>query len=125
MITAAQSREKVIEKLKDERSALLQRKKQGHLGKISTVGLSIADTDHLSKEIAVCDHATKYFGDNLIFEDVSFLIGGGEHVAIVGANGCGKTTLLRMLMGLDSDFTGKCAIGSWVKTGVLDQNYGV
>ncbi|MDD3401080.1 MAG: ABC-F family ATP-binding cassette domain-containing protein [Eubacteriales bacterium] len=121
-ITAAQSRQKVISKLSEERSALALRKQQGHLGKINTVGLNIAASDHLSAEIAVADHATKYFGENLLFENVSFLIEGGQHVAIVGANGCGKTTLLRMLMGLDEDFSGKCAIGSWVRTGVLDQN---
>lgn len=122
MITAAQSRQKVIDKLKLERTEIVRKKKQGHLGKINTVGLNLEAAQHKSREIAICRGATKSFGDNLLFKDVSFQIGGGEHVAIVGANGCGKTTLLKMLQGLDSDFKGECAIGSWVKSGVLDQN---
>lgn len=43
---------------------------------------------------------TKRFGDTLIFEDVSFRLARSEAVAIVGANGTGKSTLLRCLMGL-------------------------
>ena len=42
----------------------------------------------------------KAFGDNLIFKDVSFRISRGDAIAFVGANGTGKSTLLRCLMGL-------------------------
>jgi len=41
----------------------------------------------------------KSFGDNLIFEKVSFTVNRGERVGLVGPNGCGKTTLLRIILG--------------------------
>ncbi|MDO4564538.1 MAG: ABC-F family ATP-binding cassette domain-containing protein [Clostridia bacterium] len=122
MIKAAQSREKVIARLTEERAELRQKKRQGHLGAVNTASINLKPTDHISAEIAVCENASKRFGDVELFSAASFVIGGGEHLAIVGPNGCGKTTLLRMLQGLDADFTGKCRIGSWVRTGVLDQN---
>jgi len=46
------------------------------------------------------ERVTKRFGDTLIFEDVSFRLARSEAVAIVGANGTGKSTLLRCILGL-------------------------
>lgn len=46
------------------------------------------------------DGLSKRFGDNVIFENVSFRLARGESVALVGANGTGKSTLLRCVMGL-------------------------
>jgi ATP-binding cassette subfamily F protein 3 len=42
---------------------------------------------------------SKTFGDNLIFERVSFTVNRGERVGLVGPNGCGKTTLLQIILG--------------------------
>lgn len=50
-------------------------------------------------EVAVSG-LTKRFGDNLIFSDVSFQLARGEAAALVGANGTGKSTLLRCVLGL-------------------------
>ncbi len=57
-----------------------------------------------SVPVSVCDieaqGVAKRFGDTPIFSDVSFRLARGETVALVGANGTGKSTLLRCLMGL-------------------------
>ncbi len=42
---------------------------------------------------------SKYFGERALFTDLSFEIGDGDKIGLVGDNGCGKTTLLRILMG--------------------------
>ena len=42
---------------------------------------------------------SKSFGDNLIFEKVSFTVNRGQRVALIGPNGCGKTTLLKIILG--------------------------
>ncbi|MBQ4612461.1 MAG: ABC-F family ATP-binding cassette domain-containing protein [Clostridia bacterium] len=42
---------------------------------------------------------SKYFGERALFSDLSFEIGDGDKIGLVGDNGCGKTTLLRILMG--------------------------
>ncbi len=63
-----------------------------------------SDTGAIFAPVSPCDveakGLTKRFGNTPIFEDVSFRLARGEAVALVGANGTGKSTLLRCLMGL-------------------------
>jgi sulfonate transport system ATP-binding protein len=49
---------------------------------------------------------TRRFGDFIALSDMNLSVGEGEFVAIVGASGCGKTTLLRLIAGLDQDYAG-------------------
>jgi len=51
-------------------------------------------------------NVSKSFGGNLLFERVSFTLNAGERVGLVGPNGCGKTTLLRIIAGLLRPDTG-------------------
>lgn len=50
---------------------------------------------------------TARFGDNLVFEDVSFKVYKGEVLVIVGISGCGKSTLLKIMIGLQKPFSGQ------------------
>jgi len=43
----------------------------------------------------------KAFGNEKVFEDISFTIAAGQHHALLGPSGCGKSTMLRLLAGLD------------------------
>lgn len=50
---------------------------------------------------------TKRFDDNIIFDNLTLEIPKGRVTALTGRSGCGKTTLLRMISGLDTDFSGR------------------
>jgi len=53
------------------------------------------------------ENITKYYGENLILDNISLEISDGEFFCITGPSGCGKTTLLRIIAGLDNNHSGK------------------
>ncbi len=73
-------------------------------------------------EVLTASGLTKSFGDRLLFRDVTFAVKKGEHVCLIGPNGCGKTTLLRILLGLEQADAGICGPGPGVRTGYFEQN---
>jgi iron(III) transport system ATP-binding protein len=60
------------------------------------------------------DHVTKSFGVHHALDDVSIAVDDGEFMAILGASGCGKTTLLRQIAGFDKLDAGRIVIGATV-----------
>lgn len=64
---------------------------------------------------------TKYYGDRLILDGISFDLQPGEKVALLGANGTGKTTLFRIITGRLPHDHGAVSIGSGRTVGVIDQ----
>ena len=121
-ISAFNSRLKKIEKLEGQLSAL---KKEGatlHLGRIPSVAINMGHQVHVSDEAAYARNLGKSFGNRVLFEDADFLIKGGEKVGIIGDNGTGKTTLLNILSGKDTDITGEASIGHWIKYGFISQD---
>ena len=65
----------------------------------------------------------KYFGDRVLFENVSMQFNKGERYGIVGANGCGKSTLLKILTGEESASDGDLSIPKRAVLGVLEQDH--
>lgn len=63
----------------------------------------------------------KNFGYEQLFEDVSFTLNEGESVAIVGPNGCGKSTILKIIAGLEIADKGTINIKKGAKVAYLDQ----
>lgn len=61
--------------------------------------LSFNDEERSGKEAIKFDHVNKAYGDQIIFKDLSGLIHYGERVALVGENGSGKSTFIKMLLG--------------------------
>jgi ATP-binding cassette ChvD family protein len=64
----------------------------------------------------------KGYGDRLLFEHVSFNVPKGSIVGIIGANGMGKSTLFRILMGLEQPDSGEVIVGETVQLGYVDQS---
>ncbi len=65
---------------------------------------------------------TKTYGAISVLNDLSFIINTGDRIGIVGANGVGKSTLLRLLVGLEEADTGNISYGSSVESGYLAQS---
>ena len=72
-------------------------------------------------EVLVCEDLAKSYGERRLFRNVSLDIRKGEKVCIIGDNGIGKTTLLRILMGLEKPDTGYLKVGYNVDFGYYDQ----
>jgi len=64
----------------------------------------------------------KGYGDNLLMEDVSFILPRGGLVGVIGANGAGKTTLFRMIVGQEKPDAGELKIGETVALSYVDQS---
>jgi ATP-binding cassette subfamily F protein 3 len=64
-------------------------------------------------------NVSKSFGDNLLFEKVSFTVNAGERAGLIGPNGCGKTTLLKIIVGEVLPDTGS----AWLSPGDLRAGY--
>ena len=72
-------------------------------------------------DVLMCRGLEKSFGEKLLFRDVNIHIRKGERVFILGANGCGKTTLFRILNGKLPQDRGEFDLGANVMTGYFDQ----
>ncbi|MBN2980208.1 MULTISPECIES: ABC-F family ATP-binding cassette domain-containing protein [Cohnella] len=67
------------------------------------------------------EHLSKSFGDRMLFEDVSFGVAEGDRIGIIGVNGTGKSTLLRVIAGLEPADSGTVVTGSRIRVRMLAQ----
>ncbi len=65
---------------------------------------------------------TKYFGERCLFQNVTFDVGDRDKVGLVGVNGCGKSTLFRMLMGEERIDAGDVLVAKPIRLGYLEQH---
>ncbi len=72
--------------------------------------------------VVTAENIAKAYGDNLLYDDLSFTIPPGAIVGIIGANGAGKTTLFRMITGQEMPDSGSITVGQTVELGYVDQS---
>jgi ATP-binding cassette subfamily F protein 3 len=115
-IKRAESREKMLDKIE-------------RLEKPSEVksDMKLTLTPHIQSgnDVMSVQGLSKGFDGQILFSDVSFEIKRGEHVAIIGDNGTGKTTLLKIINELVPPDSGTIKLGSNVEIGYYDQEHHV
>ncbi len=74
------------------------------------------------KEIAVLEDLSKSYDGNQIIDGLSMTLYKGQRIALLGKNGCGKTTLLRLLSGEEQPDSGAAKLGESIKPALLQQN---
>lgn len=115
-IRRAESREKMLEKLTPvEKPVETVQEMHLTLEPAYTSGNDVLSVDGLSKQ----------FDGQVLFQDVDFEIKRGEHVAVIGDNGTGKTTLLKILNQVIQADSGMFTLGAKVRIGYYDQEHHV
>ncbi|MDR0949922.1 MAG: ABC-F family ATP-binding cassette domain-containing protein [Lachnospiraceae bacterium] len=115
-IRRAESREKMVEKIE-----VLERPSQAR----TDIHLTLKPRISSGNDVLSIRGLSKSFDTLSLFTDVDLDIKRGEHVAIIGDNGTGKTTLLKILNGLVAPDTGQVVLGSKVEIGYYDQEHNV
>jgi len=87
-----------------------------------TTELYIPPGPRLGDKVIEVQNLTKGFGDRLLINDLSFSVPKGAIVGIIGGNGAGKTTFLRMLTGVEQPDSGSIELGETVDLAYVDQS---
>lgn len=76
----------------------------------------------LGHDVLSVKNLSKSFGDRILINDLSFELPQGGIVGVIGPNGVGKSTLFKMIMGLEEPTSGTLELGETVKLSYVDQN---
>jgi ATP-binding cassette ChvD family protein len=76
----------------------------------------------LGDVVIKADNVAKAYGDNLLYENMNFVLPPGGIIGVIGPNGAGKTTLFRMITGQEKPDSGAITVGETVKLAFVDQN---
>jgi len=143
-----QDRLKNEEKAEDERRKTLERElewirmnpKGRHAKSKARVSayeaLAAQDADKVSKDLEIfipagprlgnkvieIEHVCKAFGENMLVDDLNFIVPAGAIVGIIGPNGAGKSTLFRMITGVEKPDCGELKLGETVVLAHVDQS---
>ena len=107
----AQSMEKRIERMRVTDRPKKERKMEVRFG----------EREFRGDEVLTIKNLKKSFGERTLFSDVNLEVAGGERIALLGDNGTGKSTLIKILMGEEEPDSGKLRLGPTVKIGYLPQ----
>jgi len=111
--TRNEGRVRALLKMRDEHRG--RRERQG------TVNLAVEEADRSGLKVIAAENVSFRYGDRTVIRDFSCLIRRGDKVGIVGANGTGKTTLVRLLLGKLEPHAGWVKLGSNLEIAYFDQ----
>ena len=91
------------------------------MGPLGAARISLGNDDVRTKSVIRAEHVTKTFGDRVIIRDFSLRIQRGDRIGVVGANGTGKSTLLKLLTGELAPDTGTVTHARTLDSVIIDQ----
>ena len=115
-IKRAESREKLLDKM-----VVLDKPKQEQ----EVMSFSLTPAVISGNDVLKVEQLSKAFDELILFQDVCFEIHRGEHIAIIGDNGTGKTTLLKILNQTEPCDSGTFTIGAKVQIAYYDQEHNI
>lgn len=111
-IIAAESRQKTIDKM-----VKLEKPKEKEKG----ISFKISNSGAMSNDVLSVRSLSKSYPNNELFSDLSFELKRGERLFVIGANGCGKSTLIKILTGRETQNSGIFELGYNLTIGYYDQ----
>ena len=130
--------EEVITKLKQfnrEKSIKRAESREKMLNKIERVNKPVELNDKMNiklepdivsgNDVLNVNNLSKSFDNNCLFENIDFEIKRGERVALIGNNGTGKTTILKLINGITAPDAGTITLGTNVNIGYYDQEHNI
>jgi ATP-binding cassette subfamily F protein uup len=87
-----------------------------------TATIDFSATGRLTKRLIVCEQVSKAMAARILFRDVNLALGPGARLGMLGANGTGKTTLLRILAGEIEPDSGEVRRAEGLRVAYFDQN---
>ena len=115
-IKRAESREKMLNRIE-----VLDKPQEVH----DAMKIRLEPEVESGNDVLLVEHLSKAFGSHVLFEDITIDIKRGERVALIGNNGTGKTTILKIINKYVPKDTGRIVLGSRVKIGYYDQEHQV
>lgn len=116
-IKRAESRQKMLDKIE-----LIDKVNEPD----NEMRLFLTPSKESGKDVLTVKNISKHYGEKSLFDNLNFELKKGEHVAIIGANGSGKTTILKIINNLlKSDSRSEIKLGSNVEIGYFDQQSNV
>ena len=89
--------------------------------KLDFTEIQIPAGPRLGAEVLNVEHLHKQFGDRVLMDDLSFELPRNGIVGVIGPNGVGKSTLFKMIMGIEQPTSGSLKLGETVKVSYVDQ----